>query len=884
IADQCHFDFKFDTYYFPQYALPEGESLEEHLKKNVYEGFEERWPAIADYWGERAEEQKQNYLNRIQLELDTVVKMGFAGYFLIVADFINYAKSQDIPVGPGRGSAAGSLVAYCIKITDLDPIPYHLLFERFLNPERISMPDMDIDFCMNRRDEVIKYVNEKYGNVSQIITFGKMKAKAVVRDVGRVMDMPYSDVDKIAKLIPNALNITLEEALKTEPRLQELEKSQPTVKRLLNMARSLEGLNRHASMHAAGVVISDRPLSEFMPLYRGPNEEVVTQYDMKYVEKIGLVKFDFLGLKTLTVLDDTLKIIKNSRNETLDLSKISLSDAKVYKTLSAGDGLGIFQLESSGMRDLLIKMKPSCFEDLIALVALYRPGPLGSGMVDDFINRKHGRTPITYELPQLEPILKDTYGVIVYQEQVMQIASALAGYSLGEADLLRRAMGKKKPEEMAKQRDRFLEGAKKLNVPLKKAEKIFDLMAKFAEYGFNKSHSAAYALISYQTAYLKTHYTAEFMASLLTLEMGDTDKILVYINDLQSHGIEVLPPDVNESMRQFSVINEKQIRFGLAAVKNVGDAAIESIIEARSQVKRFESFFHFCEVVDQRRVNRKVIESMIKCGAFDNLRIYRSQAMDILDQALNHGSTKQKDRERGQNNLFDQVDETIMTPAIPEISEWPEQQRLKIEKEAIGFYITGHPLKEYEERIRKLASVNTQSIREVVDKSEVVMAGMVSTLKEIQTKKGDRMAFVTLEDLHGTLEVVVFSDVYSDSQPLLAADEPILIKGQVDMNEESVKLLATQITALKGEVGVYPLRVKISSKYLDEKKLKTFKLTLSRFPGKSPVYLHLVREPSHETILRLPRELDAQWNAELQKELETLLGQRAEIQYGIRGV
>jgi len=880
IAEKCRFDFDFKTYYFPKFVPDSQKTLEEYLSEKVYEGFEERWVQIQKFLGDKAEAEKPRYQKRIEMELKTILSMGFASYFLIVADFINYAKSKEIPVGPGRGSAAGSLVAYCLKITDLDPLPYHLLFERFLNPERISMPDMDIDFCMNRRDEVIDYVARKFGNVSQIITFGKMKAKAVIRDVGRVLDMPYSEVDRIAKLIPNALNMTLAEALKTEPRLQELEKTQPNVQKLLSIARSLEGLNRHASTHAAGVVISDRSLTEFMPLYRGPHEEIVTQFDMKAVEKIGLVKFDFLGLKTLTVIENTLKIIRRTRGILVNLNELSLDDPKVYKTFSLGDGMGIFQLESSGMRDLLVKMKPNTFEDLIALVALYRPGPLGSGMVDDFIGRKHGKK-ISYEIPALEPILKDTYGVIVYQEQVMQIASALGGFSLGEADLLRRAMGKKKPEEMAQQKKRFLEGSTQKSIPAKKAEKIFDLMAKFAEYGFNKSHSAAYALISYQTAYLKTHFMVEYMASLLTHEMGDTDKILVYINDLQSHGIQVLPPDINESYRYFSVQSEKEMRFGLAAVKNVGEAAIESIIEVRKKIGRFDSFFHFCETIDQRRVNRKVIESLIKCGAFDNLKILRSQALQALDSAIAHGTTKQRDQERGQNTLFDPLEDKAVAPSLPAIEEWSDSQKLKYERETLGFYITGHPLKAFEERIKKITSVDTLSIRSTVDKSEVTLAGMVGSLKEINTKKGDRMAFVTLEDLKGYLEVIVFADLYKNVQHLLHLDEPLLIRGQVDFNEDQVKLLATQIALLKKEDSTpQNLHVRVLAEALNENKLKTFRLILSRYPGGSPVYLHLVSREQKETVLKLPRELDAQWNSELEQELTTLLGTHSQIRYG----
>ncbi len=903
IANSCNFEFNFKDYYFPKFDLSsqsshlseekkdspssEGENEEEqellkkHLTQKVYEGFEERWKLISKQLGKKAESEKPVYENRIELELKTILSMGFASYFLIVADFIGYAKSQNIPVGPGRGSAAGSLVAYCLKITDLDPIPYHLLFERFLNPERISMPDMDIDFCMNRRDEVIAYVNKKYGNVSQIITFGKMKAKAVIRDVGRVLDLAYAEVDRIAKLVPNALNITLEEALKIEPRLKELENSQPQVKQLLRIARSLEGLTRHASTHAAGVVISDRPLTEFMPLYLGSHEEVVTQFDMKAVEKIGLVKFDFLGLKTLTVIANALKIIQRTRGIDLKIEEIPLDDPEVYKTFSAGDGLGVFQLESSGMRDLLVKLKPNCFEDIIALVALYRPGPLGSGMVDDFINRKHARTTITYELPELEPILKDTYGVIVYQEQVMQIASALAKFTLGEADLLRRAMGKKKPEEMASQRERFIEGSTANKIPKKKAEKIFDLMAKFAEYGFNKSHSAAYALISYQTAYLKTHFTAEYMASLLTHEMGDTDKILVYINDLQSRGISILPPDVNESFRYFSVLSEKEIRFGLAAIKNIGEAAIQSIIEVRKKLGNFNTYFHFCEEIDQRRVNRKVIESLVKCGAFDQLNVKRAQAMEILDATIERATAKQRDRERGQNNLFEPFGkDSIIENKLPNIDEWQESIRLKYEKEVIGFYITGHPLKRYQDKIQKITSIDTVTIKNCTDESQILIAGVVSSLKEINTKKGDRMAFVTLEDLKGSVEVVVFSDLYKSVSSILAMDEPILIQGEADINEESAKVLASQISLLKEyrSTSNEKIFLRARSELLDEAKLKGLRMILSRYPGNSPVYLSLLSPENKETTLKLPRELETSWNDELIGELRELLGN--EIQMG----
>jgi len=877
IAEQCNYGFTDKTYYFPKFEPPEGKDLEAHLRESAHFGFEERWLEIKSKYPKDDEEMKQKYLERLETELKCIIQMGFPGYFLIVADFINYAKDQGIPVGPGRGSAAGSLVAYCLKITDLDPLPYDLLFERFLNPERISMPDMDIDFCMNRRDEVIRYVRQKYGHVSQIITFGNMKAKAVIRDVGRVLDMPYGEVDRIAKLVPNTLNITLEEALKQEPRLQELQKENPQVKRLIHIARSLEGLTRHASMHAAGVVIADRPLTDFCPLYKGPDNETITQFDMKAVEKIGLVKFDFLGLKTLTVIDVALKIIKRTRGIDLKIQDIPLDDAKVYQKLCEGDGLGIFQLESSGMRDLLVRLKPNCFEDIIALVALYRPGPLGSGMVDDFINRKHGKTEITYELDALEPVLRSTYGVIVYQEQVMQIASILANFTLGDADLLRRAMGKKKPEEMAKQREKFLDGSTQNKIPRKKAEKIFDLMAKFAEYGFNKSHSAAYALVSYQTAYLKTHFTVEYMASLLTHEMGNTDKILVYINDCRDLGIHVLPPAVNESFRYFSVEGPEEIRFGLAAVKGVGETAISSIIEARNQNGKFSSFFDFCAAVDLRRVNKKVLESLLKCGAFDSLGKPRAQLMASLDSAMNWGSLKKEESRIGQSSMFELMTVEKAEPQLPDVPEWPEDEKLAHEKEALGFYITGHPLRRYQDQIKRLAAFDTQKVGTVHDKAEVGLCGVATSLKEITTRKGDRMAFLTLEDLVGTLEVVVFSDVYKQCVNLLKADAPIYVKGTVDHNEDAVKILAKEILSLE-QLKIQKTRavhLNLPREWMTKEALEELKTLLEKYPGSLPTFLHLIESGKNETVLALPPDLEVGLSEEFIHAVEKIYGTSA---------
>ena len=879
VAARCDVHFDFKTYYFPKFEPPQGLTLDSYLEKEAWQGLEERWAFIKTHLKEEEiQEARKKYEDRLKREIGMIHQMGFSGYFLIVADFINYAKDQTIPVGPGRGSAAGSLVAFCLKITDMDPLPYNLLFERFLNPERISMPDMDIDFCMNRRDEVIRYVQQKYGNVGQIITFGKMKAKAVVRDVGRVMNVPYKEVDRIAKLIPNALNITLEDACRMEPRLKELEEKDPNIRELLSIARSLEGLNRHASTHAAGVVISDQPLVNFVPLYRGQHDEIVTQYDMKAIEKIGLIKFDFLGLKTLTVIDHALKIIKRTHSHEIRINEIPLDDAEVYKALSLADTAGIFQLESSGMKDLIVKMKPSVFPDLIALVALYRPGPLGSGMVDEFINRKHGKVEVKYELPQLEPLLNETYGVIVYQEQVMQIASALADFTLGDADLLRRAMGKKKPEEMATQREKFLKGAENKKVPARKAAKIFDLMAKFAEYGFNKSHSAAYALITYQTAYLKAHYPVEYMASLLTHEMSNSDKVIAYIQDCREHGIAILPPDINQSFSGFSVVGEKEIRFGLAAVKNVGEAAIESMIEARKRVGEFKSLRHFCEEIDLRKVNRRVLESLIKCGALDSLKVSRTQAFHRLDAILEQASRIQRQKSLGQGALFGLSADASEEKVNPPIPEWSPKERLGFEKEALGFYITGHPLNDYFDVLQVRATADTEMIRGLEEEKEVSFGGVASSLKEITTKSGERMAFVVVEDLKGTVSVTIFSELYKRVHPLVKSDEPIFIRGIAECGEESVKVIARELVSLqyiKSGTNSETLRevhVYLSAAQLTRIHLESLHTLFKTHQGEAPVSIHIKQANQEETLLSLPRGLRVRPTDDLVREVNRLFG------------
>jgi DNA polymerase-3 subunit alpha len=855
IAERCNLDLKFDEKHIPRIVVPSGESPDSHLERLAREGLERRLLPYRDT--EHFQERASRYRARLEEELNIIKSMGYPGYFLIVADFIHYAKQQGIPVGPGRGSVAGSLVAYTLSITDLDPIEYDLIFERFLNPGRKnSMPDVDVDFCMDGRDEVIRYVMEKYGkeNVAQIITFGKMQARAVLRDVGRVMGIPYAEVDRIAKLIPGGPNISLEEASEKEPQLKEMIQKNTTVAALFKVARSLEGLTRHASTHAAGVVIANRPLTDYLPLYRGQDGEVVTQYAMKEVEAIGLVKFDFLGLKTLTMVNHTVRLIERNRGRKIELFEIPLDDPEVFGSLSAGSNLGVFQLESSGMRDLLVKLKPESFKDIIALVALYRPGPLDSGMVEEFVKRRHGKVAISYEVPALEAILKDTYGVIVYQEQVMRIASALASFTLEDADNLRRAMAKKDPVEMERQKEKFLEGSKKNRISPKKAEKIFEQMETFGRYGFNKSHSAAYALIAYQTAYLKTRYPIEFMAALLTSEMQNADKMMRYIAECRDLSIPILPPDINESQRDFTVAGN-QIRFGLAAVKNVGDAAIEAILREKEEKGIFESLRDFCRRVDLRKVNRRVIESLIKCGAFDFSGVRRSAMLAVLEELLERSQGAQRKRDTTQMSMWD----TALSEkgeTYPEIEEFPENQLILFEKETIGFYISRHPLSAYQEEIRRHTDEDTAALPHLRNGQEVKVCGLVNSLKEIVTKKGDRMAFLNLEDMKGFVEVILFPEVFKNAQKDVRGGEPLLIRGALDLSEDRIKIKAMEVKSLSGLAGS-PLRafhLKVPHASLTPPGLVELKEAILAHKGACRVFLHITNGNHRETVIAFSDE------------------------------
>jgi len=878
IAERCNLELSFGQTYLPRYSPPDGETMDGYLRKEARAGLEKRLAAMEEMDPAFPPSRRDRYWERLEKELEVITSTGFSGYFLVVADYVRFAKGKGIAVGPGRGSGAGSLVAYALEITDVDPLAYGLIFERFLNVERKELPDIDVDFCVERRDEVLKYIVEKYGqdHVAQIITFGKMQARAVIRDVGRALEIPYGEVDKIAKLVPSVLNITLSEALEMEPRLKELKETNPTVQELWTIAEALEGLPRHASTHAAGVIIAPHPIHETVPLYKGPKGEILTQFEMKSVQDMGLIKFDLLGLNNLTIIQYALQKIEETRGIRLDLSRLSLDDPATYELLARGDTTGVFQLESAGMKKLLIDSRPRNFEDLIALNALYRPGPLNSGMVNDYIRRKHGEVPVEYPHPLLEEILKETMGIIVYQEQVMQIAALLADYTMGEADTLRKAMGKKIPEVMAKQRSRFLEGAKKKNIDPQKAEDIFDKMEKFGGYGFNKSHSTAYALISYRTAYLKAHYPLEFMVALMTSKMGDSAEITKCITECREKGIVVLPPDVNLSDLNFTIVEDK-IRFGLAAVKNVGTAAIESIIEARNQGGPFRSLIDFCLRVDLRRVNRRVIESLIKCGAFDSLGMARARLMAFLSEALEIGQRSQKEREENQFSLFDLAGAGELSPpevTPPPVEEWKEGQKLAYEKEILGFYITGHPLTRYEETLQDLKVVEIQDLSEMEEKTEVRLAGLATGLKETLSKKGERMAFVNLEDLSGICEVVVFPTVFKQCEGHLKSEQPLWIFGKVGKDEKGIKVLAEEILPL-AEVEEKRARqalLKIKVGDLSRPQMMELKEVLTSHPGPCPVRIVASLPDESQVLLDLPESLTVNPSYRLRREIKGFPG------------
>ncbi|MDR3641110.1 MAG: DNA polymerase III subunit alpha [Humidesulfovibrio sp.] len=851
IAEQCNVEIELGKHHFPVYELPEGRSIEAEFENMAREGLKRRLKAIT------YEVDEKDYWARLDYEIGVIKEMGFPAYFLIVQDFINWAKDQRIPVGPGRGSAAGSLVAWALKITNLDPLPYDLLFERFLNIERISMPDIDVDFCERRRLEVVAYVAGKYGrdHVAQITTFGTMKAKAAVRDVGRALGMSFADTDRIAKLIPEEMKMTLDKALEKEPELMAMTVGNPLIEKLIDVSKRLEGLSRHASTHAAGIVISDRPMLDYLPLYKGKEGEIVTQYDMKFVEKVGLIKFDFLGLRTMTVVEDALDIIRRGGKTPPNLDGLTLDDPATYEIFCSGDTDGIFQVESSGMRKYLRMLKPTCFEDIIAMLALYRPGPLGSGMVDEFIKRKHGQIEVSYPHPSLEETLKPTYGVIVYQEQVMSCARVIANYTLGGADLLRRAMGKKKAEEMAKERQKFMAGARENTIAEATAQEIFDLMEKFAEYGFNKSHSAAYALISYYTAFLKAHFPHEFMAALISSELTNTDKVFTYINACREMQIPVVPPDVNVSESRFCVIDNKVV-FGLAGIKGVGEDAVGDIVAERQENGPFKDIYDLCERVNLRKINKRTLEALIKAGALDSLGKTRAGLMAVLERAVSMGQKKAKEKAQGMISMLDMLGGKTAAGEAPaplivdeDVPEWGDEEKMRLEKEALGFFLSCHPLLRYRHELRRLGLNNLAELKELPGGTMVRVAALVTSLREYINKKGDKMAFLQLEDLTGTGECTLFSNVYLEARELLGQDQPLIFEGKVDVRTKpgeeegprESKMLADSVKLLSQSAAqcFEPARIPAREEHCEPERLDALKNVLAGHPGGVPVMLDL---------------------------------------------
>jgi DNA polymerase-3 subunit alpha len=875
IARRCDFGFR-QAWQFPVYSVPSGETLDGALEAAARRGLTERLnarrilgmppPVEADYEA------------RLTYELGIIREMAFAGYFLIVADFINWAKDRGIPVGPGRGSAAGSLVAWALRITDLDPIEHGLLFERFLNPERRSMPDIDVDFCFVRRDEVIRYVRDKYGadRVAQIITFGTLKGKQVIKDVGRVLGFTFAETDRITKLYPEpkqGKDFPLAKALEMEPRLVEIQRSGDRERRLFDLALRLEGLLRNASKHAAGIVISPRPLTEDVPLWVDKDGAVVTQYVYTDVEAIGLIKFDFLGLKNLTLLESIVRIIAASRGVTIQLETLPTDDPATYQVLQDADTVGVFQAESGGMRRMLAQLRPSCFADIVAALALYRPGPLDSGMVEQFIKRKHGKEPIRYLHPALEPILRDTYGVIVYQEQVMQIAQALAGYSLGDADNLRRAMGKKKAEEMARERERFLAGvAEQGTADARLAAEIFDQMETFAAYGFNKSHSAAYAVITYQTAYLKAHYRTEFMAGLLTLEAGDADNTFKNIAECRERGIAILQPDVNESREDFTVVGSA-IRFGFGAVKGVGSKAVEAIIAARDAGGSFRSLHDFCLRVRGTIMNRKVLESLIACGAFDTLERNRARLWGALDDALRWAAARVEEASSPQIGLFggsQGQDGHDGPPALPAVEPWRPEEELRHEREAIGFFVTGHPLDRYLRDLRKFTNITVGTLRTRgatmtpaaperpgrEGRPKVRIGGVINSIRLRNSKRGERYATFTLEDKEGTVEVIAWPDTYRRHEQVITAGEAVVVSGGLDLSPERCQIIAEELMPLataRAE-AIRQVHVDVPLARIGRDGLERLRAVFAAHPGSCEAFLHLIRPDAPETIIALPAD------------------------------
>ena len=877
IAERCDLEIPTEQP-LPPFKVPDGHTSDSYFELVTRKGFQNRHRNLEILSKEgKLKYPLSAYEERLNFEIDMIQRMQFSSYFLIVWDLIKYARDNKIPVGPGRGSVVGSLVSYSLSITDIDPLQYELFFERFLNPERIAPPDIDMDFCMKRRSEMIEYSAQKYGrdNVCQIITFGTMAARGVIRDVGRSLDIPYAEVDRIAKLIPDELNATIDKALDHEPRLVEEMKS-PQIENLISIAKRLEGLSRHSSTHAAGVVIAPKPLVELVPIQKTNKDEITSQYCMKDLESIGLLKLDFLALTTLTVIDNTVQRVHEETGDNLDLDSIALNDKKVFELFSEGRTNGIFQFESGGMKSELRRLKPERFEDLIALNALYRPGPMD--MIPEFIKRKQGAIKVKYPHPVLEEILKETYGVIVYQEQVMQIASRMGGFSLGEADILRKAMGKKNIEIMNSMREKFLEGAHQNKIPEKTAVQVFKLMEQFAQYGFNKSHATAYALLAYHTAYLKVYYPVQFMAALLSSEVGNTDKIVMYIAECKEMGIPVLPPDINESDLHFRSVDGR-IRFGMLAIRNVGEGVIGTILDYRKKQGPFRSFFQFCEDIDSRSLNKRVLESLVKSGALDSLGWKRSQCMDMLDTAIEYGQKARRDRESGQKGLFAVLAESgeteIPEPSPPKIEEWSMEQLLSFEKETLGFYVSGHPLNRFADEISRFSEKNIAELTAEGKSVECRVAGIVTDLRTRRTKKGDLMAIFNLEDLSGSVSTIVFPNSYAQFESYLSADCPLLVSGRFEQEDEkSFKIIASDIEPLPGilERNARSLRIRASISSLSPTTAMELHRLLQDHRGDTGVEVELYSPRNYRVNILSTDFVKVKSSQELIEKIENLCG------------
>ena len=881
ITEKCNLEFPKAIDQVPIYQVPDGYTIDGYFEKVTRDGFEER---LREVWqplqsGGSMRHPISHYQDRLTHEIETIKRMGYSGYFLIVWDFICYAMRKGIPVGPGRGSAAGSLVAYCLRITDIDPIQYDLLFERFLNPERVTMPDIDVDFCVRGRADVINYVSDLYGrqNVAQIITFGTMASRAVIKDVGRAWEMPYSEVEKVAKMIPPPVrgrNVSIEDAIKQNPELKNLIATNQQIAELIEIARKLEGCARHSSVHAAGVIISPLPIYETVPVCKGQNDELTTQFVMSDLEKTGMLKMDFLALTTLTIIDDCLKSIARETGERPDLARIPLDDKPALKLFADGLLNAVFQFESSGMVEICRKLKPEGLEDLSALNALYRPGPLDGGMVDDYIERRHGRRKVQYIVPQMKEILETTYGILVYQEQIMQLAQKLAGYSLGEADLMRRAMGKKKKDEMAKHEEKFISGAVANGIQEEKARRIFTLMAQFADYGFNRSHSFAYAYLAYQTAYLKAHYPTHFYAAVLSNEIANTAKLARYIGEMKVFEIELLPPDVNSSHEGFTPVG-KAIRFGLAAIKGIGSSVVQMIIGAREEGAAFRSIYDFAERVDQRAVNKRVLESLIKSGAFDAIASNRAALVAVSDKAIEYGARAQRDRLSGQTGLFASVVDTTSSAMgdsdLPDVSPWSKKESLAFEKDSLGFYASGHPLEDYAESIRALTQLDSGNLDESVHGDQVTMCGIIVDLSTRTTKKGDRFALFRLEDQYGAVKVVCWPEQFNRYKNLIQPDEVVMVRGRLELSDEGdATIIAQEIHHLERarSSAARAIVVKMAEQSVNSQTLASLAEIISRHQGSASVMIQVETAGGLTTCLRPQQFFRVNASPELTEEIK----------------